>query len=46
MQQAAALTAEFTDGRCFDEYLAEVMLRSAVERQVLRREVDELVGEP
>jgi uncharacterized protein with HEPN domain len=39
IQQAAALVAQFTDGRSFDEYLADVMLRSAVERQF------EIIGE-
>jgi uncharacterized protein with HEPN domain len=33
IQQAAALIAQFTDGRSYDEYLSDVMLRSAVERQ-------------
>jgi uncharacterized protein with HEPN domain len=39
IQQAAALIAIFTDGRSYDEYLADVMLRSAVERQF------EIIGE-
>lgn len=39
IQQAAALVALFTDGRNFDEYLADAMLRSAVERQF------EIIGE-
>jgi uncharacterized protein with HEPN domain len=39
IQQAAMLIARFADGRTFDEYLADVMLRSAVERQF------EIIGE-
>ena len=39
IQQAAALVAQFTDGRNFDEYLADIMFRSAVERQF------EIIGE-
>ena len=39
IQQAAALIAEFADGRGYDEYMADVMLRSAVERQF------EIIGE-
>jgi uncharacterized protein with HEPN domain len=39
MQQAGALIEQFTTGRSFDEYLADVMLRAAVERQF------EIVGE-
>jgi uncharacterized protein with HEPN domain len=33
MQQAAALIAEFTDGRDFHSYVADRMLRAAVERE-------------
>jgi uncharacterized protein with HEPN domain len=39
IQQAAALIAEFTAGRGLDEYLADIMIRSAVERQF------EIIGE-
>jgi uncharacterized protein with HEPN domain len=33
MQQAVELIVQFTDGRSLDEYSADAMLRSAVERQ-------------
>jgi uncharacterized protein with HEPN domain len=33
MQQAAELIARFTEGRTFEDYTADPMLRSAVERQ-------------
>lgn len=33
IQEAAALIAEFTDGRDFQAYLADRMLRAAVERE-------------
>jgi uncharacterized protein with HEPN domain len=39
IELAAALIAEFTAGRNLDDYLADVMLRSAVERQF------EIIGE-
>jgi uncharacterized protein with HEPN domain len=39
MQQAASHIVHFTAGRELDEYLADVMLRSAVERQF------EIIGE-
>jgi uncharacterized protein with HEPN domain len=39
MQKAASLIQQFTAGRTYDEYLADVMLRSAVERQF------EIIGE-
>jgi uncharacterized protein with HEPN domain len=39
IQQAAMLVARFTDGRSLDDYLADPMMRSAVERQF------EIVGE-
>jgi len=39
IQQAASLVAQFADGRNFDEYLADIMLRSAIERQF------EIIGE-
>lgn len=39
IRQAAARIAEFTAGRSIDDYLADVMLRSAVERQF------EIIGE-
>ncbi len=39
IQHAAALIAAFADGRSYDEYLADVMLRSAIERQF------EIIGE-
>jgi len=38
-QRAAECIADFTAGRGFDDYLADVMLRSAVERQF------EIIGE-
>lgn len=38
-RQAASRIARFTSGRRFDEYLADEMLRSAVERQF------EIIGE-
>ena len=34
MQEAAALVAQFIAGKSFDAYSADVMLRSAVERQL------------
>jgi uncharacterized protein with HEPN domain len=37
--QAAGLAQQFTSGRTFDDYLSDVMVRSAVERQL------EIVGE-
>lgn len=39
IQQAASLIAQFTAGRTFDDYLADPMLRAAVER------VFEIIGE-
>ncbi len=39
MRRAADLVAEFAAGRSFDDYLADRLLRSAVERQL------EIVGE-
>lgn len=36
---AATRAAEFADGKCFEDYVADAMLRSAVERQL------EIVGE-
>ncbi len=39
IEHAAALAAEFINGKSFDDYSADVMLRSAVERQL------EIVGE-
>jgi uncharacterized protein with HEPN domain len=39
MQRAGQLVAQFTAGRDFDAYLADIMLRSAVERQF------EIIGE-
>jgi len=38
-QRAAGLVAQFTAGRSFDDYLADEMLRAAVERQF------EIIGE-
>jgi uncharacterized protein with HEPN domain len=35
IQQAANLIVQFTTGRAFDDYLADVMFRSAVERQFM-----------
>jgi uncharacterized protein with HEPN domain len=39
MQHAAALVEKFTAGRDFDDYLADEMLRAAVEREF------EIIGE-
>jgi uncharacterized protein with HEPN domain len=39
LQRAAERIADFTAGHSFDDYLADVMLRSAVERQL------EIIGE-
>jgi uncharacterized protein with HEPN domain len=39
VRRAADLVAEFVQGRSFDDYLADRLLRSAVERQL------EIVGE-
>jgi uncharacterized protein with HEPN domain len=39
MQRAEALIEQFTAGRSFDDYLADVMLRAAVEREF------EIIGE-
>lgn len=39
IRQAVALLASFTAGRCFDDYQADAMLRSAIERQF------EIIGE-
>ena len=39
MRQAAAAAAQFVGGRTFEEYLDDLMFRSAVERQV------EIIGE-
>jgi len=39
IQQAAGLVEQFTAGRSFDDYLADIMFRSAVERQF------EIIGE-
>jgi uncharacterized protein with HEPN domain len=39
MRRAGQLVAQFTAGRDFDAYLADIMLRSAVERQF------EIIGE-
>ena len=39
IKQAAGLIAEFTHGKQFDDYQADAMLRSAVERQF------EIIGE-
>ena len=39
VQRAAERIADFTAGRSFDDYLADVMLRAAVERQF------EIIGE-
>src|SRR4051812_22106772 len=39
IQRAATLVVQFTTGRTFDEYLRDIMLRSAVERQF------EIIGE-
>ena len=33
MRQAARLLVRFSEGRTFEEYIADPMLRSAVERQ-------------
>jgi uncharacterized protein with HEPN domain len=39
IQRAATLVVQFTTDRTFDEYLGDIMLRSAVERQF------EIIGE-
>lgn len=39
MQRAADLLAEFTEGKCFEDYAKDAMLRAAVERQF------EIIGE-
>jgi uncharacterized protein with HEPN domain len=39
IQKAAGLISQFTAGRTFDEYMSDVMFRSAVERQF------EIIGE-
>ena len=36
MRQACGLLADFTAGKTFDDYSAEAMLRSAVERDLIR----------